>query len=239
MKTGINRRTAFLVAGAVALGLSLVGVMASLGPWGGALGPRGSLANQGSSDGVVWSRPGIGLHDYGMMRGLLGIEPGYSTAIYALSASTARGLGDAVPAGASVDHASNRISFSTSAVRLIVVGSPSGQPDETYRIAGMVNPTIEVPKGTTVHLTFINADPDMPHNLLVTRAAPPFGYGVMMQSPVAFPGAATSVLPPAAATSWPAVETSFVANATGTFTYLCTVPGHAEQGMYGRLVVKP
>lgn len=240
MKTRTNRRAVALIAGTVVLAAGLVGIGASLGLWGpGAQGSRTSTLSGGSAPAMGWRGPTFGVNGHGMMGGGFGNGVGYATASYAISPSSARRLGDAVPAGASVDEAAHRILFRTADVRLAVLGSPGGQPDQTFRIAGMVNPTIEVPRGATIHVTFVNGDPDMPHNFVVTRAAPPFGYGAMMQAPVAFPGAATPILAPAATTSWPAAETSFVANATGTFTYLCTVPGHAQQGMYGRLVVSP
>ncbi|MDE3206563.1 MAG: hypothetical protein KGQ66_20340 [Acidobacteriota bacterium] len=42
------------------------------------------------------------------------------------------------------------------------------------RIAGLVNPTVGVPRGANVNLEFINADTDEAHVLVITAAQPPF-----------------------------------------------------------------
>ena len=51
---------------------------------------------------------------------------------------------------------------------MIAVASPAGGPDETPRIAGMVNPKITVPAGAQVSIQIINADPDTAHGLVIT-----------------------------------------------------------------------
>lgn len=54
--------------------------------------------------------------------------------------AAARWLGDVVPAGARVERAARRVSFVTRGVRLVVLASPS-MPGESFRIAGLVDPT--------------------------------------------------------------------------------------------------
>jgi len=49
------------------------------------------------------------------------------------------------------------------------LGSPSGGPDETFRVAGLVNPAIIVPAGARVTIEFVNADPDTAHGLVIAR----------------------------------------------------------------------
>ena len=50
---------------------------------------------------------------------------------------------------------------------------PGWGPDETFRIAGMVNPAITVRAGVRVSMRVINADEDTAHGLVIT--APQWG----------------------------------------------------------------
>src|SRR5215468_2357712 len=84
-----------------------------------------------------------------------------------VSPATAAGLGTQVPAGAQVNKATRTVTFITTSVRLAVVASPAGGPDETFRIAGLVNPKITVPAGAHVRVQVVNADPDTAHGLVV------------------------------------------------------------------------
>jgi hypothetical protein len=77
-----------------------------------------------------------------------------------VSAAEAATLGDQVPGGATIDRTANRITFTVGTVNLAVVASPAGGPDETFRIAGLVNPTIIVPPGARMTVQLVNADPD-------------------------------------------------------------------------------
>ncbi len=154
-----------------------------------------------------------------------------------IAATQAEKLGGAAPPGATVDRAQKRISFRTRDVRFWALTSPESGPDMTFRIGGLANPTIEVPRGARVTLQLANADPDTSHGWLLTLAASPFPYMAMMQVPPAFPGAFAMPLGDAGAAGMPYERVSFVASRAGRFTYLCPVPGHAEHGMYGVLVV--
>ena len=93
-----------------------------------------------------------------------------------------------------------------------------------------------LPAGAHVTIELINADAGMPHNWLLTTAQPPFGSMGMMAAPVAL-GAATDTLPEATTSAMPTTTITFDAATPGRFTYLCSVPGHAEAGMYGTVVV--
>ncbi len=175
---------------------------------------------------------------YGMMGGGYGGDgnsaPGAASGTVP-SSEVAR-MGNAVPTGATVIRSGNRIVFSGSDVRFTVLGGPQGQRDLTYRIAGLVNPSVVVPKGASVHIEFVNADASMPHNFVLTAAAPPFTAGVPTST--AFAGAGTSVLSPGSNGEMNEQGLTFTATSTGTYTYLCTVPGHAAGGMYGRFIVQ-
>jgi plastocyanin len=80
----------------------------------------------------------------------------------------------------------------------------------TFQIAGMTDPTIEVPPGAQVSVRFINGDSDMAHMWLLARSVPAAG----------------------------ASSAAFTAPAPGTYHYYCAFPGHAMQGVQGRLVVE-
>ncbi len=78
----------------------------------------------------------------------------------------------------------------------------------------------------------------MLHSFVVTAARPPFAYMPTMQAAPAFAGAMTPFLTALSGAGAQRASTSFAAAAAGEYTYLCTVPGHAANGMYGRLLVQ-
>ena len=75
--------------------------------------------------------------------------------------------------------------------------------------------TITVKQGQQVKLTFKNGG-KYPHNLDISDLA--------VKTKTIQPGEEDTV--------------TFTADKKGTFTYLCTVPGHAEKGMKGTLTVE-
>ena len=232
--------------GAALAGLGLVLLVAGA-VFGGAGGPAGwpfpaSSAGSGAGWGPFgFMGPGM-LGGGGMMGGngdAMGQMMGRALAGRVgqpIPQAEATALGDATPAGASVDRTAKRITFRTSDVRFAVLASPPGGPDETFRIAGLVNPTIVVPQGATVTVQLINADPDMSHNWAVVDAQAPFPYMTMMTR-AAFAGASSPPLGDPTSAGLPSVTFSFTASTAGTYTYLCQVPGHAAQGMYGTFEV--
>ena len=147
-------------------------------------------------------------------------------------------LGNQVPAGATVDRVANRVTFTTDTVHLAVLASPAGGPDETFRIAGLVNPTVIVPEGAKVTVEVINADSDTAHGLVVTASgsAPP-SYMPMMTAAPAFTGSAVWFLGNPSSAGMHEALITFTASTTGTYRYLCPVPGHAQKGMVGTLIV--
>jgi rusticyanin len=218
------------LAGAV---LVVVGVLLiAAGSVAGGSGP-GWFGTAGA-DSRGGSAPGWGIG--GMGPGMMGLGGWNRTSGQSVTPGEAAAQGAAVPAGATVDRASNTITFTGTSASLTVLASPSDGPDETFRIAGLTNPTLVMPRGAQVTLQLINADAGMPHNWLVTSAQPPFPTTVMMAGPVAF-GAVTPVLGEAGPAGMPSTTLSFTASVSGRYTYLCSVPGHAQAGMYGTLVV--
>jgi rusticyanin len=153
-----------------------------------------------------------------------------------VSPAEAKRLGDQVPHGATVDRAANRITFTSSDARLTVEASPS-MPDESFRIAGLTNPTLVVPRGTTVTIELINADSDMAHGLVVTARGAESSEMPMMADPPAFPGAALWFLGESTSAGMHEGSLTFAADRSGTYAYLCPVPGHAQKGMVGTFLV--
>ncbi len=98
-------------------------------------------------------------------------------------------LGNLIPAGATVDRAANQITFTGSSVRLVVLASPAGGPDETFRTAGLVNPAITGKAGTRISIEIINADPDTAHGRVITASHTASSWMPMMTTRAAFPGA--------------------------------------------------
>jgi len=119
-----------------------------------------------------------------------------------------------------------------------VRASPSGGPDETFRAAGLVNPTIVVPVGARVALTIVNADPDTAHGLVVASAGVASSYMPMMNARPAFSGAAVRFLGNPTSAGMHEATMTFTASTAGTYTYLCPVPGHAREGMAGSFEVQ-
>jgi uncharacterized cupredoxin-like copper-binding protein len=101
----------------------------------------------------------------------------------------------------------------------------------------MTDPQIVVPAGAQVTLRLINADTDMAHGIVVTSTDAAGAWMPMMKSAEAVPGAAIWALGAADSSGAPTETTAFTAATAGTYTYLCPVPGHSQQGMYGTLTV--
>jgi rusticyanin len=154
-----------------------------------------------------------------------------------VGAAQAIRLGSQIPAGASINRAANTVTFAAASVHLVAVASPAGGPDETFRIAGLVNPAITVPAGAKVSIEVINADPDTAHGLVVTASADTSSPMPMMTSQPAFPGSALWFLPNPTAAGMHTGTLTFTASTPGTYDYLCPVPGHAQKGMTGLFTV--
>ena len=150
----------------------------------------------------------------------------------------ATNLGAQTPAGAHINQAARTITFTTGSVHLAAVASPAGGPDETFRIAGMVNPKIIVPAGAQVSVQVINADPDTAHGLVITAGEVRSSWMPMMTSRPAFSGSALWFLGNPTAAGMHTGTLTFTAATPGTYRYLCPVPFHAQKGMAGTLIVR-
>jgi rusticyanin len=147
-------------------------------------------------------------------------------------------LGSQIPAGASINRAANTITFTASSIHLTAVASPTGGPDETFRIAGMVDPTLIVPAGSQINIEVVNADPGTAHGLVVTASNSRSSWMPMMTAAPAFANSALWFLGNPTAAGMHAGTLSFTASTAGTYRYLCPVPGHAQKGMTGTFTVQ-
>ena len=153
----------------------------------------------------------------------------------AISLARTEALSNQLPAGAEVDAQTKTVRFTTRQVSLVVVASPP-TGDMKFRTGGINNPTIVVPAHAHITLEFINGDHDMAHMWLLQpddsgRASVEQHGGadhVIAAPPLGDPGSAGQ----------PAETISFVAPAPGTYHYDCPFPGHGNQGMYGRFIVR-
>lgn len=212
----------WLVAGVAAVVLGLVGMVAL-----GGLGASGLLA-PAAGGGMMGMDPGRMMGEM-----LAGSAPQYVDPTKALA------LGQSIPHGAEVNRAENRVVFLSSQVQVTVLASPTGAPDMTFQVAGLTDPTIKVAYASHVTLQLINADSDQSHGWLLTSGSAN-SYMPMMSSPVAFSGSAAGPLEAAGTGSqWPAETIEFTADRSGTFAYLCPIPGHAQRGMWGNFTVEP
>lgn len=223
------------------------------GHYGGGMMMRGSSYGwMMSRAGYQWMTGGTGIPGWMrggalpgfMMGGSAGTDPGtVMGTLFAnapgprVSPAHAQRLGDQVPAGASVDRAARTVTFTTADVKLAVLASPS-MPAESYRIAGMTNPAISVPAGAHVTIELVNADADMAHGLAVMPAGAARSAMPMMTAAPSFSGAALWFLGRPTAAGMHAATMAFTATATGSYQYLCPVPGHAQQGMAGTFAVR-
>lgn len=141
--------------------------------------------------------------------------------------------------GATINSGANTVVYRGASVSLVALASPHGKPNMTWEIDGLVNPTIVVHRGARITIRLVNTDWGFMHGFELTTTPPPYPFMAMM-------GIATGLtlmpLPErttrSLATARYYTDTATLTLGVGTYYYLCQVPGHAHQGMYGRLVVQ-
>jgi rusticyanin len=151
-------------------------------------------------------------------------------------AGQVKALSEQVPAGASIDAATRTITFTSAAVSFTVVAIAPGEPDMTFTVAGLVNPTIIVPAQARVTVRFINNDTDEAHGWLVTSHQPPFAFGQPATPAIA--GGYAGVIGDPSGGRDGASTVSFSAAGAGSYDYICPMPGHAQMGMHGAFIVR-
>jgi rusticyanin len=194
----------------------------------------------GGPDAPAWMRgsalPGVMMgtgSDPGQVMGaLFANAPGTR-----VSPAQAARLGRQIPAGATVSSARHSITFSGASVRFVVLASPAGGPNETFRIAGMVDPVVVVKAGARVSIQVVNADPETAQGLAITASGAGSSRMPMLTASPAFTGSAVWFLGDPTSAGMHAATLSFTASTPGTYRYLCPVPGHAQEGMTGTFTV--
>lgn len=115
---------------------------------------------------------------------------------------------------------------------VLALAGPQGKM-MSFQIETLTNPEIRLPAGSQLTIDVVNVDDDMVHDLYLTSQAPPFPLSVPA-TPVG-----TAVLKPYKGQQYLAARLVVEATHAGTAYYVCTVPGHAKKGMYGKIVITP
>lgn len=140
--------------------------------------------------------------------------------------------------GATINKNAKTVTYTGTNVNLVALASPHGVPNMTWEIDGLVNPTIMIPSGAKVHVTLVNPDWGYMHGFEITTTPPPYAQMPMMSINNDF------LLPPLSQRTTQSLNTAEYYSRSGhlhlqkgTYYYLCPVPGHARQGMYGVLKI--
>jgi len=129
----------------------------------------------------------------------------------------------------------NTLTFQGKSIRLVATTGPENDM-LSYRIGGRRNPTLVVSRGATIKLLFVNTDDDMAHNIRFGPAlkAYPNVMAAYLKASVGTPELAHR-----SGTTYSGAELTLHLPATpGAYVYLCTVRGHAQGGMVGKLVIQ-
>lgn len=140
-------------------------------------------------------------------------------------------------AGVTVDHNSSLIYVNSTAAIPVFMGPMDTGSMYSFEMLGIINPVIVVQQGVDIHFTVVNIDDDAQHNFVLSSQGPPYasmGPGMMFSG-----GYMTRMayLPPVSSGFYSYVNFTYTFSQTGTFWYLCTYPGHAQNGMYGKISV--
>jgi len=118
-----------------------------------------------------------------------------------------------------------------------------------YAIYQLYQPTLVIPRGATVNITFVNMDYGDHHNFVLSTFPPPFPMYIMQNMNTAGEMVAmTPLLPPVDNTSDTALSNANASVFSYTVKldlppsvtrmwYLCMFPTHAMSGMYGNITL--
>lgn len=171
-----------------------------------------------------------------------------------INISTAEPYANKSPSYAHAYPSNNTVLFTSSNITLVVLAMgvqrainltheqppayDSNSSGNAFVIDGLINPTLIITKGAIVHIEFINLDSSEYHNVIMTATGPPYQY-----MPMSAMNGIVSMMPFVQNANYQqgqAYEYSYNAsfNSAGTFWYLCMYPGHAQMGMYGKIIVE-
>jgi rusticyanin len=208
------------------------------------------ITNQGNSNPSNNLGSGM-MGSSGMGSGMMGGSYSGSVSYKTVSIKDVTNEINSQPNDAQVSKDDNTIIFSSSNIALTsfaMMGQdainatgynpPTQTGGDVFVMDALINPTLVVKSGTQLHITLINLDEDMAHNFVITTSGPPYSTMPMMSN-----GAFLNkmpILPNEEKQQGYAYEytDSITLDQSGTYWYVCTYPGHAEEGMYGKIIVK-
>ncbi len=125
------------------------------------------------------------------------------------------------------------VTYSGKTVHVVAAAVLPGFPFPSFEIHDLKNPTLDIPAGATVDITFINTNKGFGHSFDITKKGPP--YAVMPNIQPILAGTGFSPAPKGGKFGY----THFTWHpAAGTYYYVCQIPGHAATGMFGKIMVK-
>ena len=105
----------------------------------------------------------------------------------------------------------------------------------------MIQPTLVIPRGSIINVTFINMDPTDHHSFMITSFAPPFAEYVMQNMDTGGEMVQmTPLIPPLNTTTNQVALYQYMIHLNYNTTHLwyaCMFPMHANQGMWGNITL--
>ena len=132
-----------------------------------------------------------------------------------------------------INPKTNQLSLNTvNTIHITLLAGPKSNM-MSFRVGELTNPEIRIAKGSRVTFNVVNVDDDMEHSFAITTQPPPYAAQVQGAS------LATPMLLPYKGQRYSGAVLILQAAAAGTAYYVCTVQGHAQKGMYGKIVILP
>lgn len=194
------------------------------------------------------------ISSFSMINGIAGMMGGAGNFGTQVSINTAESYANVVPHYVQRYANNDTLVFESNNITLIVLAMgvqravnltqeqpppyDSASSGNAFVIYGLINPTVIIPKGAIIHVEFINLDSEEYHNVIMTAAGPPYQYmpmsamnGIVSMMPM---------IPHADYSGGYAYEYNYTTafGNPGTYWYICTYPGHAQMGMYGKIIVE-
>jgi rusticyanin len=109
----------------------------------------------------------------------------------------------------------------------------------SFTIYGLVLPSLVIPAGSTINITFVNMDSTDHHSFVISTFPPPYPEYIMQNMAVGGEMVAmTPLLPPIGATTAPVYQFTVTIQSSVTHMwYMCMYPDHAMMGMYGNITI--
>lgn len=132
-----------------------------------------------------------------------------------------------------INPKTNQLSLNTvNTIHITVLAGPTSNM-MSFRVGELTNPELRIAKGSRVTFNIVNVDDDMEHSFAITTQPPPYGAQVEGTA------IATPLLLPYKGQQYSGAVLILKAAEAGTAYYVCTVPGHAQKGMYGKITILP